>query len=120
MSEFLSKTVPFGPTMHWKEFPQLFLCLPAAEQERTGPSAFWNSLAVHGMVLVSNGIRGTEELNKAIPQGNSVLGMTSMASLKDVERPTKGERHLAELQGKNFAKIAFALKIPILKKSSGC
>jgi NAD(P)H dehydrogenase (quinone) len=56
------------------------------------------------MILVSNGIRGTEELNKAIPQGNSVLGITTMASLKDVERPTKGERALAELQGKILRK----------------
>ena len=33
-----------------------------------------------------------------------------MASLKDVQRPTKDERDLAELQGRNFAKTALALK----------
>lgn len=78
--------------------------------------SFWNSLAVHGMVLVSNGIRGTEKIDKKIPQGNSVLGTTSMASLKDVPRPTKDERYLAELQGKNFAKVALALKGTFSKK----
>ncbi len=72
--------------------------------------SFWNSLAVHGMILVSNGIRGTENIDKNIPQGNSVLGITSMASLKDVERPTKSERYLAALQGQNFASVANALK----------
>ncbi|WP_034736074.1 NAD(P)H:quinone oxidoreductase [Chryseobacterium indologenes] len=111
MSEFLSKTVPLWTNHALEGVPAtVFMSAGSGAGKELALQAFWNSLAVHGMVLVSNGIRGTEELNKAIPQGNSVLGMTSMASLKDVERPTKGERHLAELQGKNFAKIAFALK----------
>lgn len=111
MSEFLSKTVPLWTNHALEGVPAtVFMSAGSGAGKELALQAFWNSLAVHGMVLVSNGIRGTEELNKAIPQGNSVLGITSMASLKDVERPTKGERHLAELQGKNFAKIAFALK----------
>ncbi|AYZ35788.1 NAD(P)H:quinone oxidoreductase [Chryseobacterium indologenes] len=111
MSEFLSKTVPLWTNHALEGVPAtVFMSAGSGAGKELALQAFWNSLAVHGMVLVSNGIRGTEELNKAIPQGNSVLGMTSMTSLKDVERPTKGERHLAELQGKNFAKIAFALK----------
>ncbi|ATN05228.1 NAD(P)H:quinone oxidoreductase [Chryseobacterium indologenes] len=111
MSEFLSKTVPLWTNHALEGVPAtVFMSAGSGAGKELALQAFWNSLAVHGMVLVSNGIRGTEELNKAIPQGNSILGITSMASLKDVERPTKGERHLAELQGKNFAKIAFALK----------
>ncbi len=111
MSEFLSKTVPLWTNHALEGVPAtVFMSAGSGAGKELALQGFWNSLAVHGMVLVSNGIRGTEELNKAIPQGNSVLGITSMASLKDVERPTKGERHLAELQGKNFAKIAFALK----------
>ena len=117
MSEFLSKTVPLWTNHALEGVPAtVFMSAGSGAGKELALQAFWNSLAVHGMVLVSNGIRGTEELNKAIPQGNSVLGMTSMASLKDVERPTKGERHLAELQGKNFAKIAFALKGTYPKK----
>lgn len=95
---------------------RLHVCGSGAGKE-LALQAFWNSLAVHGMVLVSNGIRGTEELNKAIPQGNTVLGVTSMASLKDVERPTKGERNIAELQGRNFAKVVWALKDTHPKKT---
>lgn len=111
MSEFLSKTVQLWTNHGLEGVPAtVFMSAGSGAGKELALQAFWNSLAVHGMVLVSNGIRGNEELNKAIPQGNSVLGITSMASLKDVERPTKGERHLAELQGKNFAKVALALK----------
>ncbi|OCA72240.1 repressor [Chryseobacterium artocarpi] len=119
MSEFLSKTVQLWTNHALEGVPAtVFMSAGSGAGKELALQAFWNSLAVHGMVLVSNGIRGTEELNKAIPQGNTVLGITSMASLKDVDRPTKGERHLAELQGKNFAKIALALKDTRPKKNS--
>lgn len=111
MSEFLSKTVQLWTNHALEGVPAtVFMSAGSGSGKELALQAFWNSLAVHGMVLVSNGIRGTEELNKAIPQGNTVLGVTSMTSLKDVERPTKGERNMAELQGRNFAKIALALK----------
>jgi NAD(P)H dehydrogenase (quinone) len=119
MSEFLSKTVQLWTNHALEGVPAtVFMSAGSGAGKELALQAFWNSLAVHGMVLVPNGIRGTEELNKAIPQGNTVLGVTSMASLKDVERPTKGERNIAELQGKNFAKIALALKDTRPKKST--
>ncbi|MGH1517194.1 Atu1372/SO_1960 family protein [Chryseobacterium sp. JK1] len=118
MSEFLSKTVQLWTNHALEGIPAtVFMSAGSGAGKELALQAFWNSLAVHGMVLVSNGIRGTEDLNKSIPQGNSVLGITSMASLKDVERPTKGERQLAELQGKNFAKVALALKDTHAKKT---
>lgn len=118
MSEFLSKTVQLWTSHALEGVPAtVFMSAGSGAGKELALQAFWNSLAVHGMVLVSNGIRGTEELNKAIPQGNTVLGVTSMASLKDVERPTKGERNIAELQGRNFAKIALALKDTHQKKT---
>lgn len=118
MSEFLSKTVPLWTNHALEGVPAtVFMSAGSGAGTELALQAFWNSLAVHGMVLVSNGIRGTEELNKSIPQGNTVLGVTSMASLKDVERPTKGERNIAELQGRNFAKIALALKDTHPKKT---
>ncbi|WP_374462764.1 Atu1372/SO_1960 family protein [Chryseobacterium sp.] len=111
MSEFLAKTVQLWTNHALEGVPaSVFMSAGSGAGKELAIQAFWNSLAVHGMILVPNGIRGTEELNKAIPQGNTVLGVTSMASLKDVERPTKGERNIAELQGKNFAKVALALK----------
>nr|WP_238594404.1 Atu1372/SO_1960 family protein [Chryseobacterium indologenes] len=118
MSEFLSKTVQLWTNHALEGVPAtVFMSAGSGAGKELALQAFWNSLAVHGMVLMSNGIRGTEELNKAIPQGNTVLGITSMASLKDVERPTKGERNIAELQGRNFAKIALALKNTHPKKT---
>lgn len=117
MSEFLSKTVNLWTNHALEGMPAtVFMSAGSGAGKELALNAFWNSLAVHGMVLVSNGIRGTENINKSIPQGNSVLGVTSMASLKDVERPTKDERGLAELQGRNFAKTAFALKGTFAKK----
>ncbi|MDR3025339.1 Atu1372/SO_1960 family protein [Chryseobacterium sp.] len=119
MSEFLSKTVQLWTNHALEGVPAtVFMSAGSGAGKELALQAFWNSLAVHGMVMVPNGIRGTEELNKAIPQGNTVLGVTSMASLKDVERPTKGERNIAELQGKNFAKIALALKDTRPKKNT--
>lgn len=119
MSEFLSKTVQLWTDHGLEGVPAtVFMSAGSGAGKELALQAFWNSLAVHGMVLVSNGIRGTEELNKAIPQGNSVLGITSMASLKDVDRPTKGERSIAQLQGKHFAKVALALKDTHPKKGS--
>lgn len=118
MSEFLSRTVQLWTSHALEGVPAtVFMSAGSGAGKELALQAFWNSLAVHGMVLVSNGIRGTEELNKAIPQGNTVLGVTSMASLKDVERPTKGERNIAELQGRNFSKVALALKDTHQKKT---
>ncbi|MDR2235879.1 MAG: NAD(P)H-dependent oxidoreductase [Chryseobacterium sp.] len=119
MSEFLSKTVNLWTNHALEGMPAaVFMSAGSGAGKELALQAFWNSLAVHGMVLVSNGIRGYENMNKTIPQGNSVLGITSMASLKDVERPTKDERILAELQGRNFAKTALALKGTFTKKAT--
>jgi NAD(P)H dehydrogenase (quinone) len=117
MSEFLSKTVNLWTNHALEGMPAtVFMSAGSGAGKELALQSFWNSLAVHGMVLVSNGIRGNEGINKTIPQGNTVLGTTTMASLKDVERPTKDERQLAQLQGKNFAKIALALKGTFNKK----
>ncbi|MDH6253752.1 NAD(P)H dehydrogenase (quinone) [Chryseobacterium sp. H1D6B] len=119
MSEFFSKTVNLWTSHALEGMPAaVFMSAGSGAGKELALQSFWNSLAVHGMILVSNGIRGTESINKAIPQGNSVLGVTTMASLKDVERPTKDERSLAELQGKNFAKVALALKGTFNKKET--
>ncbi|MBZ4036798.1 NAD(P)H-dependent oxidoreductase [Flavobacterium sp. 17A] len=117
MSEFLSKTVNLWTNHALEGMPAtVFMSAGSGAGKELALQSFWNSLAVHGMVLVPNGIRGNEKIDKKIPQGNSVLGTTSLASLKDVERPTKDERYLAELQGKNFAKVASALKGTFSKK----
>lgn len=111
MSEFLAKTVNLWSNHALEGKPAtVFMSAGSGAGNELAVQAFWNGLAVHGMVLVSNGIRGYENIDKNIPQGNTVLGTTSLASLKSIERPSKSERYLAELQGKNFAKVALALK----------
>ncbi|WP_345992224.1 Atu1372/SO_1960 family protein [Chryseobacterium sp. Chry.R1] len=111
MSEFLSKTVGLWTTHALEGMPAtVFMSAGSGAGKELAIQSFWNSLAVHGMVLVSNGIRGAENTDKNTPQGNTVLGVTSLASVKNVERPSESERYIARLQGENFAKIAAALK----------
>ncbi|MGN7863302.1 Atu1372/SO_1960 family protein [Chryseobacterium sp. 22458] len=111
MNEFIAKTTAIWSQHGLEGMPAtVFMSSGSGSGRELAIQSFWNVLAVHGMVLVSNGIRGNENIDKTVPQGNTVLGTTSLASLKNVERPTKSERYLAELQGKNFAKIAHALQ----------
>lgn len=118
MSEFLSKTVNLWTNHALEGMPAtVFMSAGSGAGNELAVQAFWNTLSVHGMVLVSNGIRGVEKIDKNIPQGNTVLGVTSLASVKNVERPSSGEKELAFDQGKNFAKVVFALKGTFHKNS---
>lgn len=118
MSEFLSKTVNLWTNHTLEGMPAtVFMSAGSGAGNELAVQAFWNSLSVHGMVLVSNGIRGVEKIDKNIPQGNTVLGATSLASVKNVQRPSAGEKEIAFEQGKNFAKIVFALKGTFNKNS---
>lgn len=118
MSEFLSKTVNLWTHHALEGMPAtVFMSAGSGAGNELAVQSFWNSLSVHGMVLVSNGIRGVEKIDKNIPQGNTVLGVTSLASVKNVERPSSGEKEIAFEQGKNFAKVVFALKGTFNKNS---
>lgn len=118
MSEFLSKTVNLWTNHALEGMPAtVFMSAGSGAGNELAVQAFWNSLSVHGMVLVSNGIRGVEKIDQNIPQGNTVLGATSLASVKNVQRPSAGEKEIAFEQGKNFAKIVFALKGTFNKNS---
>jgi len=118
MSEFLSKTVDLWTNHALEGIPAtVFMSAGSGAGNELAVQAFWNGLSVHGMVLVSNGIRGVEKIDKNIPQGNTVLGVTSLASIKNVARPSSGEKEIAFEQGKNFAKVVFALKGTFNKNS---
>lgn len=111
MSEFLSKTVDLWTKHALEGMPAtVFMSAGSGAGNELAVQSFWSSLSVHGMVLVSNGIRGNDKIDSAIPQGNTVLGVTSLASVKNAERPSESERNLARIQGENFAKVASALK----------
>lgn len=68
--------------------------------------SFWNTLAVYGMMIVPTGIMGTSEIDKSIPQGNTVFGAVSLAGAAAGDRPSKGELYIASLQGYALAKAA--------------
>lgn len=111
MNEFLSKTVDLWTHHSLEGMPaSVFMSAGSGAGNELAVQSFWNSLAVHGMVLVSNGIRGNDKIDSTIPQGNTVLGVTSLASVKNVQRPSESEKYLARIQGENFAKVASALK----------
>lgn len=111
MSEFLSRTVGLWTNHALEGMPAtVFMSAGSGAGNELAIQSFWNNLTVHGMVLVSNGIRGYETIDGNIPQGNTVGGVTSLASLRGVDRPSNSERRLAALQGKNFAKVVLALK----------
>lgn len=110
MSEFIAKTTGIWSQHGLEGMPAtVFMSAGSGAGRELAIQSFWNILAVHGMVIVPNGIRGYENIDKTIPQGNTVLGTTSLASLKNVARPTDSERYLAREQGKSFAHIAQAL-----------
>lgn len=110
MSEFIAKTTDLWANHALENVPAtVFMSAGSGAGKDLALQSFWNSLAVHGMILVPNGIKGYENIDKSIPQGNSVLGTTSLASHSAVQRPTESERYLAELQGKDFAKVVKSL-----------
>ncbi|MGJ1263709.1 Atu1372/SO_1960 family protein [Sphingobacterium spiritivorum] len=111
MSAFLSKTVDIWQRHALEGIPAtVFMSAGSGAGRELAIQGFWNSLAVHGMIIVPSGIRGYEHIDKTTPQGNTVLGTTSLASLKNVARPSESERYLAQLQGETIAKVASAMK----------
>ncbi len=117
MSEFLSKTVNLWTKHALEGIPAtVFMSAGSGAGKELAIQSFWNSLTVHGMILVPTGIRGNENIDKNIPQGNTVLGITSLNSVKNTERPSQSERYLAELQGKTIAKVSLALKGTFVQK----
>ncbi|WP_010250410.1 NAD(P)H:quinone oxidoreductase [Myroides injenensis] len=117
MSAFLAKTIDLWTEHSLEGMPSaVFMSAGSGAGKELALQSFWNSLAVHGMILVPNGIRSTDLIDNSIPQGNSVLGASSLASNKSVLRPSDSELLIAYSQGQNFAKIATALKGTFIKK----
>ena len=111
MSEFFSKTTDLWAKHALEGMPaSVFMSAGSGAGRELALQSFWNTLAVHGMILVSNGIRSNDKIDNSIAQGNSVLGTMSLAGIKNVPRPSVDECLLAEDQGENFGKAATALK----------
>lgn len=119
MSAFLAQTVDLWSTHALEGMPAMvFMSAGSGAGNDLALQSFWNSLAVHGMILMSNGIRGTEQLDRSVAQGSSVLGATSLNAWKSVSRPSESERKVAFLQGEKFAQVSQALKGTFAKNQS--
>lgn len=111
MSAFLAKTVDLWTQRALEEMPAtVFMSGGSGAANELALQSFWNSLSVHGMLMIPNGISGFDRIDKTLVQGNSVLGITSPASVSHIARPTKDERFLAQQQGEKLARIALALQ----------
>lgn len=111
MSDFFAQTIPLWSEHALEGMPAMvFMSAGSGAGKELALQSFLNTLAVHGMVLVTNGIRGNECIDKSIPQGNTVLGTASLASLQNIDRPSESERFLMVEQAKHFGKVALALK----------
>ena len=107
MRYFLDESVNLWTTHKLEGMPgTVFMSAGSGAGREAAILSFWNTLAVHGMMIVPTGIMGTTELDKSVPQGNTVFGASSMTSLADGQRPSKGELHIARLQGYAIAKAA--------------
>jgi len=84
----------------------VFMSAGSGDAHEAAILSFWNTLAVHGMIIVP---AGTASIDRDIAQGNTVFGATSLQAMPGSERPSDGEKKFAILQGKSFAHIVVAL-----------
>lgn len=107
MRYFLDQTIDLWTNHKLEGKPaSVFMSAGSGAGREAAILSFWNTLAIHGMILVPTGIMGTGEIDKTIPQGNTAFGTTSLAGMPGSERPSKGELHIASLQGYALAKAA--------------
>lgn len=111
MSAFFAQTIDLWTQRALEEMPAtIFMSGGSGAANELAIQSFWNVLAVHGMVLIPNGIQGFDTIDKTKTQGNSVLGITSPTAIDKGNRPTKEERFLAQNQGEKLARIAQKIK----------
>jgi NAD(P)H dehydrogenase (quinone) len=110
MAAFFGKSIPLWTARALEGVPAtVFMASGSGAGNEVAIQSFWNTLALHGMLIVPTGIMATDQLDKTIPQGNTPFGATTIAGAAGV-RPSESELALAKAQGKALAKIASALK----------
>lgn len=107
MRYFLDQSVSIWTSRKLEGKPStVFMSAGSGAGREAAILSFWNTLAIHGMIIVPTGIMGTAEIDKTIPQGNTAFGASSLAGIPNSVRPSKGELHIARLQGYALAKAA--------------
>ncbi len=120
MRTFLDQTIDIWTSRKLEGIPAtVFMGAGSGAGREAAILSFWSTLAVHGMILVPTGIMGMDTMDKNIPQGNTVFGTTSLASMPGGDRPTSSELQFARLQGEALARVAVALAIESPKKEDG-
>jgi NAD(P)H dehydrogenase (quinone) len=110
MSYFFSKSIPIWTTRALEGKPAtVFMASGSGAGREAAILSFWNTLALHGMIIVPTGLMGTDKLDKTIPQGNTPWGASSIARASG-NQPSESEMYLAKEQGKAIAKAATGLK----------
>jgi NAD(P)H dehydrogenase (quinone) len=77
MAAFLGKSIPLWTTRALEGVPAtVFMASGSGAGNEVAIQSFWNTLALHGMLIVPTGIMATDKLDKTIPQGNTPFGAT--------------------------------------------
>ena len=112
MRYFLDQSVDIWLQRKLEGIPAtVFMSAGSGAGNEAAIQSFWNTLAIHGMIIVPTGIMGVSALDKTLPQGNTPFGASSLGSDKNTERPSAGELNIAKLQGFALAKAAKGLKL---------
>lgn len=107
MRYFLDQSVTIWMQRKLEGIPAtVFMSAGSGAGRESAILSFWNTLAVHGMLIVPAGINGASEIDQSVPQGNTVFGASSVTGNKMSPRPSAGELHIAKLQGYALAKAA--------------
>ena len=110
MMNFMDKTLPLWKEQRLSGKPAtVFMSACSGSGHETAITSFWNILASHGMILVPMGNYGTATMNKAIAQGNTPYGTTTLTCMPGSVRPSADEERLAQWQGSQLAKVAIAM-----------
>lgn len=110
MSAFFGQSIPIWTARSLEGKPAtVFMAAGSGAGREAAIQSFWNTLAVHGMIIIPTGLMGTDKLDKTTPQGNTPFGAASIAHA-DGSGPTASELNLAREQGKALTKAAKGLK----------
>lgn len=111
MRHFLDQTIPLWTTHQMTGTPAtVFMSGGSGSGNEAAFLSFWNTLAIHGMIIVPTGIMGTaRQFDTGQIEGGTPFGASSMAGVGG-KRPSDYELNIARLQGKALARAAIALQ----------
>lgn len=110
MARFFSKSITIWTSRALEGKPAtVFMAAGSGAGREAAILSFWNTLAIHGMVIVPTGLMATDKLDKTLPQGNTPFGASSLAGSSG-QRPSESELALAKEQGFALARTASGLK----------